>query len=224
MFLFGPFLLWFPPLFIGAAFACALLGVVGRTHPGWFTAFRARVPVRTLIRATVVFRVGFALFLTYGQYYVWSQSTLTQSLLHSPLDPATMPFWLVRAFPWIFNTDLGYLFFYSWGRFWLNALLSIAVAALFFWYLRMLERRNARFFEEGEPELGFLMALLVGWPDIVVFVPFVFLAVVLTSVFRGTVLRQPLTTLGWPFLIAALVTLTCGGLILDVCGLVVLAV
>lgn len=224
MFLFGPFALWLPYLFFGAVFVCAVLLYATRAHPTVLPELRRLVTVRMLVRMTIGFRVAYALFLTYGQYYSWSQNAFTKSLLHMPMNPIEMPFWIVKLFPWVFNTDLGYLFFYSWGRFWLDTLLVVGAAALFFWFLRALERRNGRLFEAGEPEIGFLMALIVGWPQVVAFIPLIFVSVVVVSIFRRVVLKQEFTTLGWPFLVAALVTFVLGSALLEVCGLVVLAV
>lgn len=224
MFLFGPFALWLPYLFFGAVFVCAVVLTAIRARPGLLPKLRSAVSITILVRITVAFRVGFALFLTYGQYYAWSQNAFTKTLLHIPMNPVEMPFWIVRLFPWVFNTDIGYLLFYSWGRFWLDTILVVGVAALFFWFLRALERRNGRLFEAGEPELGFLMALLVGWPGVIAFIPLIFVSVVIVSVFRRLVMKQELTTLGWPFLVAALVTFVLGNTLLEVCGLIVLAV
>jgi hypothetical protein len=70
-----------------------------------------------------------------------------------------------------------------------------------------LQRHRERYFEAGEVELGALMVLVVGWPGFLVFIPVVFLAVVLISIIRGILWKEAYTTLGLPFFIAALVSL-----------------
>ena len=72
------------------------------------------------------------------------------------------------------------------------------------------EKYRERFFEEGELDLGFLSALLIGWPNFVVFVPLVFLSVVIIAVFRRVFLKELYTTLGLPMLLATLLVLAFG--------------
>lgn len=89
----------------------------------------------------------------------------------------------------------------------LNAVISVGVALLFFVVLRALHRHNDRYFNSGEIELGCLLALVVGWPGFIVFVIVSFLSVVMISLLRGIVFKQPYTTLGLPFFIGTVVSL-----------------
>ncbi|MDO8470233.1 MAG: hypothetical protein Q7S84_04460 [bacterium] len=171
----------------------------------------------------VWFRVAYAGFLTVTQYHIWSQSAFTRPLLSTPLDPEKSV-GIAQQFPWLFDTRLGYFIFYSWGRFWLGAVLSIGVALCFWWFLRILERRNGRFFLPGETDVGLLTALLVGWPNIVIFIPLVFLGVIVVSLVRLLAFRERYTTLGWPFFIAAAVTLIWGSRLVELLNLGVLRV
>lgn len=59
-------------------------------------------------------------------------------------------------------------------------------------------------------ELGFLTALIVGWPNFVIFVPMVFISVIIVSIFRRLFYGETYTTLGIPFLLAALTALLAG--------------
>lgn len=168
-----------------------------------FLAAASRViSYKLLVISSVAFHLFYAAFLTLGQYYVWSQSEFTKLLLDSP----------------------GYFFFYSWGRFWINALLAIVLPFIFYLFLRLLKKYQERFFEQGETELGLLSALIVGWPNFVIFVPLVFVLVIIVSIFRRLFLKEFYTTLGIPFLIAALVLLLLGDVLITLFHLGVLRI
>ncbi|EKD23549.1 MAG: hypothetical protein ACD_81C00219G0010 [uncultured bacterium] len=141
-----------------------------------------------LIVAVVSFRIAFAAAKSGLQYYAWVQDELGKLLL-----PPTQP--------------ITYFFQYIWTHFWANVVLSLGVGLLTFIVLRTLQKKNQRFFDVGEVELGTLLALVVGWPHFVVFVPLVFVLVVLISIIRGIVVKEPFTTLGLPFIVAACIAL-----------------
>lgn len=164
--------------------------------------FRPSVPYRprTLAVASGIFVFLYAALLTIGQYFLWKSDPFTQTFLNSPLKDLPLP--LITLFPWLFKTSVGYLVYYSWSHFWLPAILNVFVAFVFNRFLVVLERFQARFFVEGETTLGFLIVLLVGWPNFVVFIPVAFIAVLLISIVRGIFLHEPYTTLGMPFVFA----------------------
>lgn len=194
--------------------------------PAAFTRFKItsrNAGYQLLAVCTIVFRIFYAALLTLGQYAVWSGDTFSRFLLNSPLGKS-VPLSFVRHIPWIWNTRVGYFLFYSWGHFWLNALLSILAAAAFWQILVFLKKRRERFFDEGEVELGFLAALLAGWPSVILFVIFAFVIVIIFSIFRGIFLKEPYTTLGVPFLLAVLLTFLGNGFLLSLFKLSVLAV
>lgn len=200
-----------------AAFRYARLGQDGLSRPFSFFLF----PFSSLAKSALWFRILYAVLLTAAQYYIWAQDPFARSFLSMP---ARAPGGVVTRMPWLFDTTFGYFLFYSWGRFWLGAVLSIGAALLFWSFLRVLRRKNQRFFIEGEPELGFLAALTVGWPNFVVFVPLLFIAVVGVSLVRLAVFREAYTTLGWPFLAAAAATLLWGPRLVDLFHLAALRV
>lgn len=134
------------------------------------------------------FRILFAFVKTIFQYYAWAQDSMGKLLL----PPSQSIFVFIR---------------YAWTHFWINVFISIAVGLFMFVLLYALQRKNARFFEDGEVELGALLAMLVGWPHFVVFFPLTFLFVVCFSIIRGVAFKEPFTTLGWPLLVAAFVAL-----------------
>ena len=181
-----------------------ILGFLGFVFLLGFSRYlsRRQSGFKSLIVVAAAIRIFYAVFQTAAQYYAWSQDALAKLLLNSP----------------------RYFWFYAYGRFWLNAFIAIGVAFAFYLFLKFLKKRQDRFFEEGETELGFLAALFVGWPNFVIFVPLVFVSVVLFSILRGIVLKEAYTTLGWPFLLAVIFNFNLGSRLIQIFHLGVLRI
>ncbi len=160
---------------------------------------------------------------TASQYWLWSNNPATQVFLYSPVD-RSVPIQFLGNWFGLFTHSWGYFVWYAFGRFWLNALLSIAMAYLLYGFLKLLQHHKARFFDTGEVELGLLMALIVGWPGFIVFVPLVFVLVVVISLIRGLVYKEAYTTLGLPFIIASATIIFLGDAIIKLFHLGVLKV
>lgn len=175
-----------------------------------------------LALATIAFRVFYVAFITFGQYYIWANNKFTQILVNSPVGKDVPLRGDIPSF--FFNNQLGYFLFYSWGRFWLNLVIILAVSFLFYLFLKFLKRYKERFFRPYEVELGLLTALIVGWPNFVIFIPLVFLFVVVVSLFRLIFLKEPYTTLGVPFILSAVVTLIWGSELIQIFNLTVLKI
>ncbi|MEK7542904.1 MAG: hypothetical protein AAB503_01180 [Patescibacteria group bacterium] len=190
-------LLWLPQIY----FAVILLFVA------WRYFVKSGFPrYGVLVRGVIWFRLGYAVLLTIGQYYIWSKEVFLRLLLNTPLSES-LPIPLVQKFPEIFNSKIGYFLFYSWGHFWLNFILTIGIAWLFYRFLLVLQRWNSRFFDEGEVKLGFVCALVAGWPGVLVFIALTFAIVILLAMARAIVLHEGYTTLGVPLLLAAAIAL-----------------
>jgi len=192
---------WLPTVYLWAAFILASIAYL----------IRDKLPLRRwskiLIASTTFYYLAYAALATVVQYYIWKGGgVLTAGLLNSPLDPSVQAITFWGKLPFIANSKLGYLVFYSWGRFWLGALLSIACGLVFWLILKGLKKHRERFFEDGEVELGTLAAMMAGWPQFVVFVPFVFAAIVIFSIIRLAFFKESYTTLGIPVLLAVLLT------------------
>ncbi len=220
----GPILLWSPPV---VSMALCILAVL--FYFGWLPFFAVRFSrhqkfYRALAMIMIAFRVCYAGLLTVLQYLLWSGGALSRVLLGSPLvlpdHVDVVPRWLA----WIFQNSGGYFFYYAWARFWLSAILAIGGAFMWCLFLRFLARHKERFFDEGEVMLGFLSALLVGWPRITIFVPLLFFCVVFLSLVRRIVWGYRYTTLGAPFLLSAFLTILFGTTLLALTGLSVLNV
>ncbi|OGM93729.1 hypothetical protein A2524_01340 [Candidatus Wolfebacteria bacterium RIFOXYD12_FULL_48_21] len=137
------------------------------------------------------FRVVFALIKTGLQYYAWAQDPMGKLLL----PPIQSVFVFVR---------------YAWTHFWINPLIAVGVGLFVLLLLSVLQRKNERFFDTGEVELGMLLTIVVGWPHFVLFFPLTFLLVVMLSAIRGIFFKEQFTTLGLPFFIASIIALFFG--------------
>lgn len=217
------FLTVLPDIFFWGFFALAALLYFS---PNVFLRFKItsrEYGYRILLQWAIGLRLAYAALLTLGQYFLWSGDTFSQALLRAPLGKS-VPLAFVQNFQWLFNTHSGYFLVYSWGHFWLNAFLSLLIAALFWQFLALLRHKNERFFEGGEVELGFLSALIAGWPNVILFIAFTFVCVIMLSVLRGIFLKELYTTLGIPFLLSIFCTLLLGSLFLTFFDLSVLRI
>lgn len=223
-FFLGPFLTWIPRIIFGLLFVLSLgRYLFERKDLGSAKDFFLKLSYKTLIWIGILFHFVYAALLSLGQYVIWSASPFTKSFLETPLSDA-LPIFFLQKFSFLFETKLGYFFFYSWGHFWLVAVLSVLFAWAFFLFLRALKKHKERFFEEGETELGFLCALIVGWPHVILFIPFIFISVIFASIGRMLFLNEKFTTLGIPFLLAALLTFLFWNTLDPIFGLWVLRV
>ena len=176
----------------------------------YFTAWKhtpeenVRLMKRLVMVGVAVF-FALALLGTFFQYTVWKGDPLSQNLLppHQPI---------------------GYFAKYAGVHFWLAPLLSSILSVAFYGFLTLLKKKNERFFEEGEMELGALTVFLAGWPRAVVFLPIVFLAVLALSGIKMALRKDAYTTLGFPFLIGLVISLAYGFTILQSLDLEFLAV
>ncbi|MCX6788270.1 MAG: hypothetical protein NTZ36_00085 [Candidatus Jorgensenbacteria bacterium] len=193
-----------------------------REKSNW-SRFKQIFSFKRLAFSIVGFRLLYSVLLTFLQYKTWAGGGLGTFFLKQSLDKS-IPIWIVHNFSWIFNSKHGYFIFYSIQHFWVSATLSIFVAWLFYRFLMILKRYKERFFDEGEVELGFLCALVVGWPAFIIFVPMAFLFVVIVSIFRLAAFKEAYTTLGWPFILSAFMTLIFASTILNITGLSVLSI
>ena len=220
-FIIGPFLIWLPKIFFWLIFAAVLIYYF--RHKLIFLPPRLVIffNFKNLVFFAIGFRIFYSLAETFLQYYVWSLSGLTRLLLNSPLNlPIKSPFFF-DYLPALFKDHLGYFLFYSYMRFWLNLVVVLLAAAVFYLFLKMLQKYRARFFEDKETSLGFLSVLLVGWPQFIVFLPLVFISVIIFSVFRRIAFKEFYTTLGAPMLLSILICLIWGNVLLNSLGLIV---
>lgn len=212
-----PFLNW------GQYFFYIILLLAANKRFGWFNYF-SKITYKSLIFLVLGFKVLYASVSTIGQYHVWSSNSFTKLLL----DKNAIDFNVLREFSgklFLFlDNRFGYFFFYSWGRFWFEIVVSLIAALAFYLFLIFLKKYKERFFEEGETALGFLLAFMVGWSNFIVFLPIAFLSVVFISILKILFFKEKYTTLGAPFLLAALIVLIFGNYLVSLLGWVSLRV
>lgn len=163
-------------------------------------AFHTTKLMRRVAWGAAITFAGLVLFSTMLQYTIWSNDPLSSKLLPP-------------------HQSILYFLKYAGVHFWLAPFIAFALALAFYFFLHALERKNERFFGEGEVELGALAAFLVGWPRFIIFLPVVFLVVVLISGAKLIFKKGAYTTLGLPFLIGLGVTLAYGYAVIDLLGL-----
>ncbi len=218
-FLNSPIISWLPVIFFGLLL---LLGFSSYVARGSEETGSLRKNSKKMIWAAVAFYIIYPILLTMGQYYAWLMGgSFSKILLNSPLDEKVPIPQFIKELP-LLQSHLGYFVFYSFGRFWINSILAVGAAFLFYLFLKFLQKRKDRFFEEGELELGFLCALVVGWPKFVIFVPLIFLLVVVISLVRLFIWKERYTALGYPFIAAALASLIFGAGLVSLLNLSVL--
>ena len=204
-----PVLVWLPNVFFGVVIILAILFYLSTLK----NPESPKPYFKRLAWWTVGFKLLYAAILTIGQYFIWNGDQFGKIFLSQPLKipNGVSP---LEHLPLFSSSKLGYFLFYSWGHFWLNALVSIALALVFWAFLKALQKKEARYFYKGETELGLVLTLAVGWPNFVVFIPLTFLMVVLVSLFRTIFIKESYTTLGWPLILAAIIAFALGQAIL----------
>ncbi|MFH1188776.1 MAG: hypothetical protein V1652_02950 [bacterium] len=199
-------------------FACLVYNPITFQRLSFLHEYGKKSLYRYLFYGMTGFYVLYATALTVLQYLAWSNTKFTNLLLHMPITNMFKG----GTISWLFNNKLGYFLFYSWGSFWLEIFLIGIMSVLFWLFLHVLRRYNDRFFVDGEVELGALMILLIGWPADIIFIGMVFFSVVIVSIARLIIFKEAYTTLGYPFLLAAFVTLIWGNALISLFSLGVL--
>lgn len=162
--------------------------------------------LKYIIGGLIGLRSVYALTLTAWQYFVWKSDPVIGQLLLPPHQP------------------IAYFLRYSWTHFLFNAVLSVGMAYVFYFILRAIKKHRAEIFEEGEPELGLACALMLGWPNIVLFVPLAFLLLLIFSSFRRVFLKEEFTTITLPMLVSLPIILLWGNKALEIFKLTALQI
>ncbi len=201
--------MWLPQVFFGLVIVLAIVFYILTVR----SPENPRPRFKKLALWTIGFKFFYALVLTVGQYLFWSKDEFSRLFLSQPLKYGS-EISAIGGLPLFSDSKLGYFLFYSWGHFWLNAIWIVLFALAFWAFLKVLEKKEARFFYPGETELAFMLALAVGWPNFVVFLPLAFIAMVWISLFRIFFMKETHTTIGWPFILAAIAAFVFGQAIL----------
>lgn len=151
--------------------------------------------------ATIALHLLYAVFVTWGQYYVWSMgSDFTRALLSSPLASAAP---LPSIFEWTrgyFERPLGYFAYYAIGRFFLKIITLFAVSGFFYLLFSVWNKYRSVLAPQGQKLLLILM-LIAGWPGVLVLIPLGFFLSILSFIVPARIISSPIP-IEWMFLIA----------------------
>jgi hypothetical protein len=152
---------------------------------------------------------GFNLFLALAksilQYLVWNQGGVTHTLVNLPLEKLKLNWF--SDLPIFTGYSHGYFLFYIWNNFWRDALLSIIAALIAYGIFLLLRRYRKSLFLDRESEFGLLLALLVGWPAILFFLPLTLITAVFFSIGNWFYKREAMVALFWPLAVSAAIML-----------------
>jgi len=213
-FLFGPFAVWAPVVFV--ALVVLILVWRGLIKEKWFKKiikkdFSVWEPIFTdkrLIVGTLIAGLIFAVFLTASQYYVWSLSAIGRFFL-----PPAQPTYFIN---------------YAFLHFWLGRLIGLFLSLLIFGIFYLI-RHYRRALSRAEINLVFLACLLVAWPRQVFLIPLFFLLailelIIITLIYKNKGFREIKINIFWPLILAMLLSLIFGGYLIRISGLASLIV
>jgi hypothetical protein len=175
----------------------------------WFK----NVSYKKLIISAFGLNILYGLFITWGQYYVWSISTdYVKSLVTLPLSKETpLPYLMEWTRP-IFEKDFGYFLYYVLGRFWLYIIISFIISGFLYFIFKTWKSQHGNFRDDG-PQLLLILMLIVGWPGILVLIPLGFILSILYSFmfyFKGK--RE--VDIEPAFVVASFITLIFGNIVI----------
>ncbi len=171
------------------------------------------ISFKKLIVITFGLNIFYGLFVSWGQYYVWanSSSDFLRALVNLPLPKETP----MQYFEWIrplFENHLGYFLYYSFGRFWLYILISFLISGALYYLFKLWESHYGNFTENG-PELLLVLMLISGWPSILILIPLGFIFSILLSAVSYA-MGKKVIKIEPAFIIATFITLIFGRIIL----------
>ncbi len=145
-------------------------------------------------------RIFYAVLMTFLQYRLWGQNEISQFLLppHQPLR---------------------YFLYYSWGRFWLNPVLSIASAGVFYGFLLVVKKYRQILFGARDARVALLATSALPWPGIVIFIPLAFCILAIMTFINS--LRAPGSRTAFvpALIVAALIAFFFSGRIIEIFNL-----
>lgn len=133
--------------------------------------------MRLCIAAAVLWRIAYAGYLTSAQYALWASHPFTKLFLTMPADGAPDAF--ISRFINAASGGQGYFWYYSFGRFWLPALLAVGFAFFMYFILVIVRHIRPSALTGEDSRILLLAALLLPWPLGLAFYAFAFVAGIL---------------------------------------------
>lgn len=216
----SPALKYVPEIFFGVLLILGALKYYLKFRRGDLEGTKTAKFFGKLVLIGVAFKVLYAGFLTWGQYFIWKSGGLSSILLSEPLKKIPANF--ADSMPWLFNERGGYFSFYALNHFWLEVLITLALSFAFYFLLMVLKKRNPRFLTSADARLGLLGGIAAGWPGFIVYLfSFVLIFFVLGFV-RNYFLKREYTAITEPLFIAAFLAGTFSFWFVNILGLSVL--
>lgn len=162
--------------------------------------------LKKLIIAILFLRIVYSSVLTGLQYATWENNEFSKLFL-PPYQP------------------INYFIKYSFAHFWLGMILGVAAAFLFYFVLKMARKTNH--LEAPLPsdsKVGLLGALVVGWPNFIIFIAVALVSAVLFSAYRGIICKKTNIGFFWPVIVSAIITLIFGNYLITFFHLAVLRI
>lgn len=150
-----------------------------------------RIKIKYLIIGALSVFISYSGILTWLQYEAWEHNELARYLL-PPYQ------------------SMKYFISYAWLHFWLGAIFSIGLALIFFLIIFLVKKVRKDFFRKNDIELGFFLALIVGWPNFIFFLPLAFALTLLIAIYFKIFKKQDYSSIALPFLIAAVIVFIFG--------------
>ncbi len=141
------------------------------------------ISYKKLVIITFCLNIFYAVFITWGQYYVWATGNIvSKTFVNSPLPKEVpFPYFLEWVRP-LFENYLGYFMYYVLGRFWLYIFLLFIISVALYFLLKLWGKYRGGFTEDG-PLLILILMLISGWPGVLLFVPLGFIFSILYLLF-----------------------------------------
>jgi hypothetical protein len=134
------------------------------------------------------------------QYWVWDQSGLTHAINNLPLKKLDLT-WFGNL-PIFTAYQHGYFLFYAWNNFWRSTFLTILAAFIIYFIFLALRKYKKSLLDDREAEAGLLFALIIGWPQVIFFLPVIFIIAVLFSLFNLARKCGATCNLFWPLAVS----------------------
>lgn len=165
------------------------------------------VSIWWLVTCATALHLVSSIFLTWGQYFVWTKSEFTKIFLSSPLPnevPFPSPLEFMRP---LFAGAHGYFAFYAFEHFFLSVIALLILAGLFTLFFSVYAKYHRDNFKEGDIALIALAFLIAGWPGAIVLVPLAFVLAIAVALLRLQYLNLKEVSLANAFLIASPIAL-----------------
>jgi hypothetical protein len=162
-----------------------------------------------LVWLLVAFDILMAALKSIVQYWVWDQSSLTHVINNLPLKKLDLT--------WFGNLPIftvyrhGYYLFYIWNNFWRTTFLTFLAAFIIYFIFLALKKYKQKLFADKEAETGLLFALLIGWPQVIFFLPLVFVIALIFILINLITKRGATCHLFWPFAISTAIIFIFSG-------------